>query len=128
MEHRNIGGRASNVAPAAPGRHDVHWRTDADTDPGIIGRMRDDGVKSINPRPICNGTPDIRVQTAELTIVEPTFNERANIAPFLALLEMALSGISWEAVFVDDDSPDGTAELISSVRNDAASSALTWKR
>ena len=44
-----------------------------------------------------------------LTVVVPCFNERANVAPLVAKLDAALAGISWEAVFVDDDSPDGTA-------------------
>jgi dolichol-phosphate mannosyltransferase len=44
--------------------------------------------------------------------VLPTFNERENIAEVIARLEDALQGISWEAIFVDDDSPDGTAERI----------------
>ncbi len=49
---------------------------------------------------------------AELTVVVPTFNERDNIAPLLARLQAALFGIEWEVVFVDDDSPDGTAAEI----------------
>lgn len=44
-----------------------------------------------------------------LSVVVPCFNERANVAPLVAKLDAALAGISWEAVFVDDDSPDGTA-------------------
>jgi len=44
-----------------------------------------------------------------LSVVVPCFNERANVAPLVARLDAALAGISWEAVFVDDDSPDGTA-------------------
>jgi dolichol-phosphate mannosyltransferase len=44
-----------------------------------------------------------------LTVVIPCFNERANVAPMLAALDAALIGRDWEAVFVDDDSPDGTA-------------------
>lgn len=47
---------------------------------------------------------------AELSVVIPTFNERANVGPLLDLLGAALDGVSWEAVFVDDDSGDGTAE------------------
>ena len=42
----------------------------------------------------------------------PTFNERDNIEPLLARLDAALCGIDWEVVFVDDDSPDGTAEAV----------------
>jgi dolichol-phosphate mannosyltransferase len=45
----------------------------------------------------------------ELTVVVPTFNERDNIEPLLTRLRAALGGIDWEVVFVDDDSPDGTA-------------------
>ena len=45
----------------------------------------------------------------ELSIIVPCYNERANIRPLVAGLEAALRGIAWEAVFVDDDSPDGTA-------------------
>ena len=48
----------------------------------------------------------------DLTIVVPTFNERANIRPLVGLLDAALPGIVWEVVFVDDDSPDGTAEEV----------------
>ncbi len=44
----------------------------------------------------------------DLTVVIPCYNERANVAPMIARLETALNGLSWEAVFVDDDSPDGT--------------------
>ncbi len=46
---------------------------------------------------------------AELTIVIPCFNEVANVAPTVTRLDAALRGVDWEAVFVDDDSPDGTA-------------------
>jgi dolichol-phosphate mannosyltransferase len=48
----------------------------------------------------------------ELVVVIPTFNERANIAPLLEKLAQALDGIRWEAVFVDDDSTDGTVEAL----------------
>lgn len=48
----------------------------------------------------------------ELTIVIPTYNERKNIDPLIQLLDKALKGNSWEVIFVDDDSPDGTAQLI----------------
>lgn len=48
----------------------------------------------------------------ELAIVVPTFNERDNIEPLLTCLDRALRGIEFELVFVDDDSPDGTADAI----------------
>jgi dolichol-phosphate mannosyltransferase len=48
----------------------------------------------------------------ELAVVVPTFNERANVGPVLAALERSLAGISYEVIFVDDDSPDRTAETV----------------
>ena len=48
----------------------------------------------------------------DLTIVVPTFNERDNVRPLYDLLAQALAGTAWEVVFVDDDSPDGTAEAV----------------
>ncbi len=46
----------------------------------------------------------------ELAIILPTFNERSNLRPMVARLDQALAGIRWEAVYVDDNSPDGTAD------------------
>ena len=44
-----------------------------------------------------------------LSVVIPSYNERPNVVPMLARLDAALAGIAWEAIYVDDDSPDGTA-------------------
>ena len=51
-------------------------------------------------------------QSVELAIVVPTFHERDNVRPLLHRLQAALKGINWEAIFVDDDSSDGTADLV----------------
>jgi dolichol-phosphate mannosyltransferase len=48
----------------------------------------------------------------ELTVVIPTLNERDNIGPLVDLLDAVLDTVSWEVIFVDDDSHDGTAERI----------------
>jgi dolichol-phosphate mannosyltransferase len=48
----------------------------------------------------------------DLAIVLPTFNERGNVGPLVERLEKALAGIHYEVIFVDDDSPDGTAEAV----------------
>jgi dolichol-phosphate mannosyltransferase len=53
--------------------------------------------------------PAARLASAELTVVVPCYNEAANVASLVAKLDAALKGIAWEAIFVDDDSPDGTA-------------------
>ncbi|MCH7629284.1 MAG: glycosyltransferase family 2 protein [Proteobacteria bacterium] len=46
----------------------------------------------------------------QLAVILPTFNERKNIGLMVERLDAALQGIAWEAVFVDDNSPDGTAD------------------
>ncbi|QJR19543.1 glycosyltransferase [Pelagibacterium halotolerans] len=46
-----------------------------------------------------------------LSVIVPTFNERENIAPLIEKLEAALAGITFEVIIVDDNSPDGTADL-----------------
>ena len=48
---------------------------------------------------------------SELSLIIPTYNERASIRPLLAELEAALHGIDWDVLFVDD-STDGTDHLI----------------
>lgn len=48
----------------------------------------------------------------ELTIVVPTYNERENVRPLVDSLDRALQSVSWEVIFVDDDSRDGTAAVV----------------
>jgi dolichol-phosphate mannosyltransferase len=48
----------------------------------------------------------------DLAIVLPTFNESGNVGPLVDRLEKALQGIRYEVIFVDDDSPDGTADVV----------------
>ena len=47
-----------------------------------------------------------------LSVVVPCYNERANVVPLIRKLDAALAGIAWEVIFVDDNSPDGTATEI----------------
>lgn len=51
-------------------------------------------------------------QPLELGVIIPTYNERANVEILIARLSIVLAGISWEAIFVDDNSPDGTSALV----------------
>jgi dolichol-phosphate mannosyltransferase len=51
----------------------------------------------------------------ELSVIVPTYNERGNVAPLMARLDATLAGVAWEAVFVDDDSPDGTAREVKTI-------------
>lgn len=48
----------------------------------------------------------------DLAVVVPTYNERGNVPELIARLRRVLRGFEWELIFVDDDSPDGTSDLI----------------
>ncbi len=48
----------------------------------------------------------------QLSIVVPTFNESDNVHQLVSLVRSALAGADWELIFVDDDSPDGTADRL----------------
>ena len=51
----------------------------------------------------------------ELSVVLPTYKERANVAELIRRLDATLAGIAWEAIFVDDNSPDGTADAAKAI-------------
>jgi len=48
----------------------------------------------------------------QVSVVVPTFNERDNVTVLYRRLAATLAGIAWEVVFVDDNSPDGTWEVV----------------
>jgi dolichol-phosphate mannosyltransferase len=51
----------------------------------------------------------------ELCVVVPTFNEAANVPILVEQLRQDLAGTRWEVLFVDDNSPDGTAEIAGAI-------------
>jgi dolichol-phosphate mannosyltransferase len=59
--------------------------------------------------------PVTRALPARLSVIVPCYKERPNVVPMVDRLDAALAGIAWEAIFVDDDSPDGTASAIRAV-------------
>jgi dolichol-phosphate mannosyltransferase len=50
--------------------------------------------------------------TPKISVIVPTFNESENIEAVVSELSKVLNDVEWEVIFVDDDSPDGTAELV----------------
>ena len=52
------------------------------------------------------------LSSLRLSIVIPTFNEYQNVSELLHRLEATLGATGWEVIFVDDDSPDGTATVV----------------
>ena len=75
----------------------VREETAAAAEPAATGMAaaNDDGA-AVRPGP-------------ELTIVVPTFNERANVPILVERLSRLFPSNNWEILFVDDNSPDGTA-------------------
>jgi dolichol-phosphate mannosyltransferase len=53
-----------------------------------------------------------KLHGAELSVIVPTFNEISNVSELIKRLDSCLAGYSWEVIFVDDDSPDGTAQFV----------------
>ena len=52
------------------------------------------------------------LEAFQLSVIIPTFNESGNVATLISRLELALTGVAWEAIFVDDNSPDGTWDVV----------------
>ena len=50
-----------------------------------------------------------------ISLVIPTYNERNNIVPLVERIHQALSSYTYEILFIDDNSPDGTAEVAASL-------------
>jgi dolichol-phosphate mannosyltransferase len=50
-----------------------------------------------------------------VSVVVPTFNERDNVGALYRKLDAALKGLSWEVIFVDDNSPDNTWDVVRSL-------------
>jgi len=73
------------------------------------------GAQMFRPMIAMEAFPPHEDAPLELAVIIPTYNEAANVEALLALLDKALLGIVWEAVFVDDNSGDGTADLIRAI-------------
>ncbi len=75
--------------------------------------------------PLDPAAPNRPVTAPELSVIVPTFNERDNVLVLFARLDAALQGVAWEAIFVDDNSPDGTWEVVKELaRRDPRARAL----
>src|SRR5437763_8968370 len=57
-------------------------------------------------------SPPEAVAMLQLSVVVPTFNERDNVTTLFWRLETALAGLTWEVIFVDDNSPDATWDVL----------------
>ena len=74
----------------------------------------------MNFTPVEQESKTVPAEDVLLSVVIPTFNERGNVAELIRRLDLTLAGIGWEAIFVDDNSPDGTADAVKAIgRSDA---------
>jgi dolichol-phosphate mannosyltransferase len=56
--------------------------------------------------------------TIRLGVVLPTYNERKNLRGMIERLDKALTGIPFEVIIVDDNSPDGTSDEARAIAQD----------
>jgi dolichol-phosphate mannosyltransferase len=74
----------------------------------VSGSDQDDSVR-------VSGSNPKKIAAAELSVIVPTFKERGNVAELIRRLDAGLAGIAWEVIFVDDNSPDGTAAAVKEI-------------
>jgi len=53
--------------------------------------------------------------TLKISLIIPTYNETSNIKPLFKRIHSVLKDINYEAILVDDNSPDGTAKKAKSL-------------
>jgi dolichol-phosphate mannosyltransferase len=63
-----------------------------------------------------------------ISIVIPTYNERENVRPLVTGIAKALSSMSYEVLFVDDGSPDGTKEEIERAARESSNVRVTSRK
>src|ERR1700730_477013 len=68
--------------------------------------------EAIRPGP---ENPPHAIATPQPSVIVPTFNERDNVTTLFRRLEKTLAGTAWAAIFVDDNPPDGTWDVVRSL-------------
>ncbi len=71
----------------------------------------DGAYPATSSAPLAHEPDSVPRPAPELSVIVPTFNERANVPILVDRLARVLSGCAWEVLFVDDNSPDGTAAV-----------------
>ncbi len=60
-------------------------------------------------------TTALTARPAQLSVIVPTFNEAGNVVPLLERIQSALRDVAHEVIFIDDNSPDRTADAVKAV-------------
>ena len=69
-------------------------------------------IVSVEELEVKTGNAAAAWRPPELAVIVPSYNERDNVGLLYAKVTAALQGIPFEFIVVDDDSPDGTAEVV----------------
>ena len=95
-------------------RGQISLHASMDRNVPAVGRRERGPATNAHVLPLHNGIETILAPPTppRLSVIVPTFNERDNVERLFAQLDAALLGISWEAIFVDDNSLDGTAQAV----------------
>lgn len=75
-------------------------------------------VATVGPQELPSPDGTATIEPVVLSVIIPTFNEAQNVREIVRRLDWTLRGIAWEAIFVDDNSPDGTAAAVKQVAAD----------
>lgn len=70
------------------------------------------GILEKSADPHARAHMPLELSPLELSVVIPVLNEAGNILPMVRQLHIALAGIRWEVIFVDDGSTDGTVAIL----------------
>ena len=100
---RKAGSLRERAYAALASVHDPEIPVLTIADLGILRAVRVDAEGGLQREPVFTAP--------ELSIIVPTFNECENVPVLVDRLRKALPGVAWEMIIVDDDSPDGTADV-----------------
>jgi dolichol-phosphate mannosyltransferase len=59
-----------------------------------------------------SGAATLTPRAQDVSVIVPTYCEAPNIPVLVERLRKALAGLDWEMIVVDDDSPDGTSDVV----------------
>jgi dolichol-phosphate mannosyltransferase len=76
------------------------------------GTVEEQTVRELAEASPYSGSGKSSTRPIELAVVIPTFRESQNVPILLEKLRVVLSDIAWEVIYVDDHSPDRTADVV----------------